>query len=57
MVKEVFDNYETMFPALKGKKLEIAGFVWFQGWNDMYGIGPEQYASNMKLLIKDVRKE
>ena len=36
-VKETFDNYETMFPALKGKKLELAGFVWFQGWNDMYG--------------------
>jgi len=56
-VKEVFDSYETMFPALKGKKLEIAGFVWFQGWNDMYGIGPDQYESNMKHFIKDVRKD
>ena len=36
-VKETFDNYETMFPKLKGKKLELAGFVWFQGWNDQYG--------------------
>ena len=35
-VKETFDNYETLFPSLKGKKLELAGFVWFQGWNDMY---------------------
>ena len=24
---------------LKGSKLEMAGFVWFQGWNDQYG-GP-----------------
>jgi len=59
-VKEVFDNYETLFPALKGKgkKLEIAGFVWFQGWNDMYGeLGPTEYASNMKHFIKDVRKD
>ena len=57
-VKEVFDNYETLFPALKGKKLEIAGFVWFQGWNDMYGdLGPTEYASNMKHLINDVRKD
>ncbi len=36
-IKDTQENYETMFPALKGKKLEMAGFVWFQGWNDMYG--------------------
>jgi len=55
-VKEAFDKYETLFPALKGKKLELAGFVWFQGWNDMYG-GENEYASNMKHFIKDVRKD
>ncbi len=55
-VKETFDKYETMFPELKGKKLEMAGFVWFQGWNDMYG-GENEYASNMKHFIKDVRKD
>lgn len=56
-VKETFDNYETMFPALKGKQLEIAGFVWFQGWNDMYNGAEKEYASNMKLFIQDVRKD
>jgi alpha-galactosidase len=56
-VKDTFDNYETLFPALKGKKLEIAGFVWFQGWNDMYGGAELEYASNMKHLINDVRKD
>lgn len=55
-VKETFDKYETMFPELKGKKLELAGFVWFQGWNDMYG-GESEYASNMKHFIQDVRKD
>ena len=55
-VKEVFDNCETLFPALKGKKLEMAGFVWFQGWNDMYG-AQDEYASNMKHFIRDVRKD
>ena len=55
-VKDTQENYETMFPALKGRKLEMAGFVWFQGWNDMYG-GQDQYASNMKHLINDVRKD
>ena len=38
-VKDVMDNYGTLFPALKGRKLELAGFVWFQGWNDQYGGG------------------
>ncbi len=55
-VRGAMTDYETMFPQLKGKKLEIAGFVWFQGWNDMYG-GQDEYASNMKHLIDDVRKE
>jgi len=57
-VKEAYDNYEALFPALKGKKLQAAGFVWFQGWNDMYGdLGPNEYASNLKHLINDVRKD
>jgi len=56
-VKDVFDNYGELFPALKGKKLELAGFVWFQGFNDMWGYAPDEYASNMKHFIKDVRKD
>ena len=57
-VKDVFDNYETMFPALKGKKLEVAGFLWFQGFNDQFGEhAPGEYESNMKHFIKDVRKD
>lgn len=55
-VKETYDNYETLFPALKGKKLEMAGFVWFQGWNDQYG-AQDEYASNMEHFIRDVRKD
>ena len=56
-VKDTFDSYEQMFPALEGKKLEIAGFVWFQGWNDMYGGAEQEYASNMKCFINDVRED
>jgi alpha-galactosidase len=55
-VNQARDNCETMFPQLKGRKLEMAGFVWFHGWNDMYG-GENEYASNMKHFIKDVRKD
>ncbi len=57
-VHETFDNYQTMFPALKGKKLELAGFVWFQGFNDMFGdAAPGEYESNMKHFINDVRND
>lgn len=30
-VRDVQENYATQFPELKGKSLELAGFVWFQG--------------------------
>ena len=56
-VKDTFDNCETMFPVLKGKKFEVAGFVWFQGWNDMYGGAENEYASNLQHFIKDLRKD
>jgi alpha-galactosidase len=57
-IKNLQDNYETLLPALKGKKLEIAGFYWFQGFNDQFGeYAPKEYAQNMKLFIKDVRKD
>jgi Carbohydrate esterase, sialic acid-specific acetylesterase len=55
-VKDVLENYGTLFPSLKGKKLEMTGFVWFQGWNDQYG-GQDEYATNMKHFIEDVRKD
>jgi len=54
--KEVADTFEQEFPALKGRKPELAGFVWFQGWNDQYG-GQDEYASNLKHFIKDMRKD
>lgn len=56
-VQETFANYETLFPELKGQKLELAGFVWFQGWNDQYNGAEREYASNMAHFIKDVRKD
>lgn len=55
-VQEVLDNHASLFPELEGKQLELAGFVWFQGWNDQYG-AENEYASNMEHFIKDVRKD
>ncbi|QEG41170.1 sialate O-acetylesterase [Roseimaritima ulvae] len=57
-VQETFDNYETLFPALKGRPLQLTGFVWFQGFNDMFGDhAPGEYAANMERFINDVRKD
>ena len=55
-VKDVMDNSGTLFPTLKGLTPELAGFVWFQGWNDQYG-AENEYESNMTHFIKDVRKD
>jgi hypothetical protein len=57
-VEEVFDGYEAMFPSLKGKKLEVAGFFWFQGFNDKFGdYAPGEYEVNMRRFINDIRKD
>ena len=55
-VKDVMDNRASMFPALKDRQAELAGFVWFQGWNDQYG-AENEYESNMKHFINDVRRD
>jgi len=55
-VREVMENSGTLFPELNGKPLELAGFVWFQGWNDQYG-AENEYESNMRHFIDDVRKD
>jgi len=54
-VDETLANRDELFPALAGKEFEIAGFVWFQGWNDQYGGAELEYASNMEHFIRDVR--
>ncbi len=56
-VKETFEKHGELFPSTRGKKLEIAGFVWFQGWNDQYNGAETEYKSNMKHFINDVRKD
>jgi alpha-galactosidase len=46
------------FPDYAGQGYEIAGFVWFQGWNDMISAdATAEYTANMKHFIHDVRKD
>ena len=58
-VREALANLKTDFPAYDGQGYELAGFVWYHGWND--GVDPKnavpEYEQNLVNLIKDVRKD
>lgn len=58
-VREALANLKADFPAYGGQGYELAGFVWYHGWND--GVDPKkaipEYEQNLVNLIKDVRKD
>jgi hypothetical protein len=58
-VREALANIKKDFPKSNAVGYELAGFVWYQGWND--GCDPKhavpEYESNLVNLIKDVRKD
>jgi hypothetical protein len=57
-IREGLAKLPEEFPALAGCKTEIAGFVWFQGWNDMFDKDAlAEYEENMVHLVEDVRAE
>lgn len=57
-VRAALANLKTDFPDYGGSH-ELAGFVWYHGWND--GVDPKnavpQYEQNLVNLIHDVRRE
>jgi alpha-galactosidase len=62
-VGEVLGNLKPYFPQYDEKRgYELAGFVWFQGWNDMVD-GQQRsekyanYTARLATLIEDVRKD
>lgn len=56
--RAVLANLKGYFPAYQGQGYEIAGFVWFQGWNDMIDTNfTAEYSKNLVHLIKDLRKD
>jgi alpha-galactosidase len=60
MVKEVHGclaELKQRFPGYKDQGYELAGFVWFQGWNDQYNDYWLSYETNMANFIRDVRTE
>ncbi len=67
-VKTVLADPKRVVPGYDPKAgYEIAGFVWFQGWNDMCDSGTypnrrtpggyDQYSKLMAQFIRDVRKD
>ena len=58
-IKEVLADPGKYHPAYDADAgFEVAGFVWFQGYNDQFS--PEyrgNYAENMRRFIKDIREE
>jgi alpha-galactosidase len=60
MVEEVnagLADPKKHFPAYAGQGCELAGFVWFQGWNDMISAeATAEYTANLGHFIRDVRK-
>ena len=55
-VKEALDHYRDEFPSLKDRKPKWGGFIWFQGWNDMFDSDAlTGYEKNLVHLVKDVR--
>jgi len=58
-VNKVLGDLKGMFPGYKGGGYEIAGFVWWHGWNDFCSPdkGTPEYEKNLANLIRDVRKD
>ena len=56
-IQQALSRLAEDFPDCDKRAYEIAGFVWFQGWNDMFdGQALAEYEQNLVYLIKDVRK-
>jgi hypothetical protein len=67
-VKLVLNDIQRVYPGYNPKQgYELAGFVWFQGWNDMVDSKTyphtgkpdryDEYANLMAHFIRDVRKD
>lgn len=58
-INEALSNLKKDFPAYDGTGYELAGFVWYHGWND--GVDPKraipEYEQNLVNLINDIRKD
>jgi alpha-galactosidase len=57
-VADTLENLKRYFPEYQDQGYEIAGFVWFQGWNDLIDpVCTAVYTENMINFIRDVRRD
>jgi len=67
-IQKVLGDIKAVYPQYNAKEgHELAGFVWFQGWNDMVDGGTyptrgqpgsyDAYSKNLAHFIRDVRKD
>ena len=58
-VKKVLGDVKAQFPGYAGGGYELAGFVWWHGWNDFCSpkVGTPEYEANLTNLIRDVRHD
>jgi len=57
-VVDVLDNFATQYPKYAAQGFEIAGFAWFQGWNDglsYTAFYANRYETNMAQFIRQIR--
>ena len=57
-INKVTSDLKTYVPDYEDQGFQLAGFVWFQGWNDQYApTSVEDYEENLAAFIKDVRRD
>jgi alpha-galactosidase len=57
-VNATLADIKKHFPECAGQGYVLAGFVWFQGWNDMISAdATAEYTRNLAHFIRDVRKD
>ena len=57
-VRNVLRNLDKEFPKLAGRRYEIVGLGWHQGWNDGLKMDwVKEYEGNLANLIRDLRKD
>ena len=55
---KMIEEVRAALAALGDREYTVAGFVWLQGWNDMFEKnGPGEYEENLIHLAADIRKE
>jgi hypothetical protein len=56
--QKVLGDIKKYVPDYDAKQgYEIAGLIWFQGWNDACGAGNPEYVEQMAHFIRDIRKD